>query len=851
MIFLMLIFVPLYSSLSSVSINPNDIKYENLKIESDTENSIGYRYNIKGWIYVYIEGGPIERGFLHGKLLTKEIIELINRWAHSINNFPDVRSITSKGPPEMYHKVAEIWWDFCKNQCYDIYWGKFPEEFKNEIIGIANGVNENGGKIFNQEITFKDILASNMMYEFISKLTEWKNGIHPIRTFFGELKRHIPEFASQSEEKIYLNFIKHEPIHHCSGFIATGNATTHGQIVATDSMWCAKGSWWWTFYISLRWNIILDINPTNDGNRIIMSSVPGYIWSDHDYYQNDDGIVLIETTCHQGLWDNRGLPVAVRARRAIQYGNNIDDVLNFLIKDNDGAMNSVWLIGDTKTGEICRLDLGLYKYGIYRKYNGFYWSANNPIDFGVRMEKLNLFRALKYWFLHIFQGTPGYEYYVPWYVPGSRDIKFEELGNQFYGKIDVDVVKDIMSTRPISAASTDCKLSDSEMIDNLSMWAFFGKLTNKSMELENYDNKHVIIEIVPPCGWLRFYGIQEGKEFAKKTKNNDLDSEPYLCWYYNTSNIINYFEASSIIIDGELYSFTTDGEMIVNNISSGIFLWNISNLGINPTLPVVYDNQIFVGNRLGLLIIDKNSREVRYKKIGSVISKPVLYNNDIIVGNDEGDVYSFDIESGKENWRIKLPDEPFISELSNNNVFIASGKKCYCINVDYGLIEWYYTTNGKIKCIPYVDNCIVYFGSWDNYFYAIEKNNRTLLWKYETGWGIETVPIISDFNVYFGSHDHNFYALNKLNGSLVWFFTCKAGIHSNPIIVKNNILFGSDDGYLYCLDKIYGDIIWSFSPNFTYEGINNYINTPLISNLASDEKNVIFGINGQIFSLEI
>jgi hypothetical protein len=267
------------------------------------------------------------------------------------------------------------------------------------------------------------------MYEFLSKTERWVvNKNHPFRTLFYQLQPVVPEVSALGESSFVDSLSSQPPTHHCNGFVATGNATTHGQIVISDAMLCGPGSWWWTYYIALRWNVILDITPTN-GHRILMASSPGYIWSNHDYYQNDAGIVLIETTLPQGLFDNLGLPLSVRARTALQYGESIDDVFYSLRHRNDGAMNAVWLIGDTKTGEIARFELGYRHYFVNRTFNGFFWSANNPEDTGVRLEKINLRKMFSRFISRVLFDAPGFGYYSIIYRPESRDLKYEELGN--------------------------------------------------------------------------------------------------------------------------------------------------------------------------------------------------------------------------------------------------------------------------------------------------------------------------------------------------------------------------------------------------------------------------------------
>ena len=97
-----------------------------------------------------------------------------------------------------------------------------------------------------------------------------------------------------------------------------------------------------------------------------MQSFPGGIWSSQDYYINDAGILLTETTSEQTRFDPAGIPLADRARKAIQYGTSIDDVVASSPRRTTASIPNEWLIGDTKTNEIAMLDLGTAKFRLRR-----------------------------------------------------------------------------------------------------------------------------------------------------------------------------------------------------------------------------------------------------------------------------------------------------------------------------------------------------------------------------------------------------------------------------------------------------------------------------------------------------
>ena len=139
---------------------------------------------------------------------------------------------------------------------------------------------------------------------------------------------------------------------------------------------------WWPETLAEQTNIMLDVQPTT-GHRVLMQSYPGGIQSGTDWYQNDLGVVLTETTIDQSPFNAQGTPVAYRARKSIQYGDSIDKVVELLKTRNNGLYTNEWIIGDARSNEIAMLELGTYKTQAVpqlRKTNG---SAARKVSTGA------------------------------------------------------------------------------------------------------------------------------------------------------------------------------------------------------------------------------------------------------------------------------------------------------------------------------------------------------------------------------------------------------------------------------------------------------------------------------------
>jgi outer membrane protein assembly factor BamB len=89
-----------------------------------------------------------------------------------------------------------------------------------------------------------------------------------------------------------------------------------------------------------------------------------------------------------------------------------------------------------------------------------------------------------------------------------------------------------------------------------------------------------------------------------------------------------------------------------------------------------------------------------------------------------------------------------------------------------------------------------------------QKKTVTPLWVFKTGGFVESSPAIGkDGTIYFGSTDNYIYAVDGKTGTKKWSFETKSPIQSSPAIGSNgNVYIGSD--MLYCLDGKTGAKIW-------------------------------------------
>ena len=84
-------------------------------------------------------------------------------------------------------------------------------------------------------------------------------------------------------------------------------------------------------------------------------------------------------------------------------------------------------------------------------------------------------------------------------------------------------------------------------------------------------------------------------------------------------------------------------------------------------------------------------------------------------------------------------------------------------------------------------------------------------WKFKTGAAVISTPAVAAGVLYFGSTDHNFCALDAASGAERWRFATKGRITSSPAVVAGRVYFGSYDGNIYALDAASGALLWRFA----------------------------------------
>lgn len=100
---------------------------------------------------------------------------------------------------------------------------------------------------------------------------------------------------------------------------------------------------------------------------------------------------------------------------------------------------------------------------------------------------------------------------------------------------------------------------------------------------------------------------------------------------------------------------------------------------------------------------------------------------------------------------------------------------------------------------PVVKGDVIYFGSPDGNFYALDIETGYMRWVFKTDGIVNSVPFADHENVYFGSNDGKVYAVSIDDGKQEWSFKTESTVQSTILRHSDTIIFASDAGSAYFL----------------------------------------------------
>jgi hypothetical protein len=207
-----------------------------------------------------------------------------------------------------------------------------------------------------------------------------------------------------------------------------------------------------------------------------------------------------------------------------------------------------------------------------------------------------------------------------------------------------------------------------------------------------------------------------------------------------------------------------------------------------------------------------------YRPIEAYIQQDtqIIAGNGMLYISTARGIYALDAVTGALRWRydteIPLGNSPTLQD----GILYVGGydHKVHVLNATNGAHLWTFDgATAGYSTNPLVVNGMVIAANRDGNLYAFgaygTPQQGHLIWKFQAGRPIEITPAYKNGVVYFAAIDNYAYAVNATNGSLIWKSQRLLGdgyqsywpvIYTNPTTNKDVVIFSGDSGYRYGAD---------------------------------------------------
>jgi outer membrane protein assembly factor BamB len=300
--------------------------------------------------------------------------------------------------------------------------------------------------------------------------------------------------------------------------------------------------------------------------------------------------------------------------------------------------------------------------------------------------------------------------------------------------------------------------------------------------------------------------------------------------------------SSPAVAGGVVYIGSGDGKVYAIDELTGVQRWAFDAASPVHSSPAVAGETVYVVTRKGtLLALDVKSGKPRWNVTTGpdapwpwghesgdfYISSPVLANGLVLFGGGDGALYAVDAARGTIRWKAPTGDRIRATPaVADGAVYIGNARgRLFRFDLGTGRKEWTFDTAGAaldsskfgwdrttLQSSPAVAGGMVYVGSRDGSFYAVDAKSGTQRWKKDDGvpWVI-TSPAVADGHVFIGSSDgHYVGSLDAATGKEEWKTNLDILVWSSPAVAGDVVIAGDGAGRVNAFDRTTGKQLWNF-----------------------------------------
>lgn len=237
------------------------------------------------------------------------------------------------------------------------------------------------------------------------------------------------------------------------------------------------------------------------------------------------------------------------------------------------------------------------------------------------------------------------------------------------------------------------------------------------------------------------------------------------------------------VVDGGTVYFGVRHNFYALDSQNGQERWKLTLSGVAASVPAVYEETVYIGTYSAdgrddtyLYALDSHNGQERWKhKVsGNGIRGAVAIADGVVyVGTTSDGLLALDAENGQEKWRYE-PSSGITTgpAVAYGLVYVTDRGKLLAVDAQTGKEKWKQEGGGTLYSDPVLADGVVYYTTTGvapestvadvkpvGNLYAVDAQSGQELWKFSVTGITSKAPAVSDGTVYFGSEEDYFYAV--------------------------------------------------------------------------------------------
>ena len=288
-----------------------------------------------------------------------------------------------------------------------------------------------------------------------------------------------------------------------------------------------------------------------------------------------------------------------------------------------------------------------------------------------------------------------------------------------------------------------------------------------------------------------------------------------------------YLKLKPVIRGQIIYTADASGLVQAMDKTKGHVLWSKQLEQGIASGPTVAEGYIAIGTNASHIVLLKqdNGQQVWQARVSSdSLSKPAIANHKVIVKTIDGNLYAFDLLTGKKIWVMDHGSPSLILKASSSPVVMGqvvlvgfSDGKLDAVDINFGHVLWqrsiaYASGSSDVERLvdidadPIVRSGVAYLASYQGYVGALSLENGQFIWNKPAS---TYRNMAMDANtLYMTDSNDILWAFDKQNGQVKWKqVSLKARGLTEPVLMGNRLVVGDRTGYLHLVSSHTGELL--------------------------------------------